>query len=119
MLIACGVGEHSDIESVAAPSGGLRLFIRSLVGLDTAAAKAVFATYLDGERFTVDQIRFVNLIVEELTANGVVDPTRLYEAPYIDHAPIGIDYVFTPPDRTVIVEILNHIKTTALPSEVA
>jgi type I restriction enzyme R subunit len=119
MLLACGVGERTDIESVAARTGGLGLFIRSLVGLDHVAAEAAFTAYLDRERFTVDQIRFVNLIVDELTANGVVDPTRLYEAPYTDHAPTGIDFVFHDQDVTVIVDILNHIKTTALPADVA
>jgi type I restriction enzyme R subunit len=119
MLLACGVGERADIESVAVRTGGLGLFIRSLVGLDHAAAETAFATYLDRGRFTVDQIRFVNLIVDELTAYGVVDPTRLYETPYIDHAPTGIDFVFHDQDVTVIVDILTHIRTTALPADVA
>ncbi len=119
MLIACGVGEHAEIEAVAERKGGLGLFVRSLVGLDRAAAQVEFATYLDRERFNLNQIRFVELIIDELTANGVVDPTRLYEAPYTDHAPTGIDYVFTASERTSIVDILNNIRSTALPADVA
>lgn len=119
MLVSCGVGQRSDIEAVAARTGGLGLFIRSLVGLDRAAAVEAFADYLDGERFTIDQIRVVNLIVDELTATGVVESKRLYESPYTDHAPTGIDYVFRDQDVTVIVDILSHIRTTAVPSGAA
>lgn len=119
MLISCGVGERAEIEAVAEHRGGLGLFIRSLVGLDRSAAQAAFATYLDRERFTVDQIRFIEIIVGELTANGVVRPARLYEAPYTDNAPTGIDYVFTSEDRIAIVGILNDIIATAIPADVA
>ena len=53
---------------------------------------------LDGSRFSADQIHFVNLIVDELTANGIMEPVRLFEPPYTDHAPTGPDYFF--PERT-------------------
>jgi type I restriction enzyme R subunit len=104
---------------VAERTGGLGLFIRSLVGLDRAAAKEAFADYLDGERFSAEQIRIVNMIINELTKNGVVEPRRLYESPYTDYAPTGIDVVFPREDVEVIVDTLQHIKGTALPADVA
>lgn len=51
-----------------------------------------------------------HLIVTELTANGVVEPSRLYESPYIDHAPTGPDDVFVDADVDNIVQILNTVK---------
>jgi hypothetical protein len=63
-------------------------------------------------------IRFVNLIVNELTANGIMEPTRLFESPYTDYAPIGPEF-FPPADVEVIVDILGEVKEHARPSDVA
>ncbi|QUR65692.1 DEAD/DEAH box helicase family protein [Mycobacterium spongiae] len=115
MLIDNGVGEQADIDFVREQSRGLGLFVRSLVGLDREAAAEAFGTYLDGTRFNADQIRFVNLIVTELTANGVVEPARLYESPYIDHAPTGPDDVFCESDVDSIISILNTVRDNAAP----
>lgn len=114
MLVSAGVGQPADVAWVAERSGGLGLFIRSLVGLDRGAAADVFAEYLDGSRFTVDQVRFIGLIVQELTANGVVEPRRLYESPYTDRAPTGPDLVFPRADIDVIVDLLRQVKAHAV-----
>ncbi|MTD54069.1 DEAD/DEAH box helicase family protein [Amycolatopsis pithecellobii] len=119
MLLSCGVGQRDELESAAERTGGLGLFIRSLVGLDRAAAKEAFADYLDGGRFTADQIRIVNMIIDELTSNGVVEPRRLYESPYTDYAPTGIDVVFPIEHVEIIVDTLQWIRRTALPANVA
>lgn len=113
MLIAAG-GTDGDLAWVKQRSGGLGLFVRSLVGLDRAAAVEAFGDFLDESKFSVDQVRFVNMIVDELTANGVVEPKRLFQAPYTDAAQGGPDYVF--PERAQVLEIvgiLKHIKETA------
>ncbi len=73
--------------------------------------------YLDGTKFTADQIRFINLIVDELTANGVMEPARLYESPYTDHAPTGPESVFAEADVDSIVDILNTVKANAVPTD--
>ncbi|MGH3968611.1 MAG: type I restriction-modification enzyme R subunit C-terminal domain-containing protein, partial [Mycobacterium sp.] len=113
MLVDSGTGEPADIAQAKEQAHGLGLFIRSLVGLERQAAVEAFDAYLDGTKFTADQIRFVNLIVTELTANGVVEPARLYESPYIDHAPTGPDTVFPETDVDNIVEILRTVKANA------
>ncbi|MGL5853200.1 MAG: DEAD/DEAH box helicase family protein [Phycicoccus sp.] len=118
MLIAAG-GQQVDIARATEHGGGLGIFIRTLVGLDRSAATEAFETYLDGTAFSADQIRFVNLIVDELTRHGVVEPARLFESPYTDHAPTGPECVFPDPDVEVIVETLHHITRTAVPEEVA
>lgn len=118
MLIDSGAGGPADIAQAEEQSHGLGLFIRSLVGLDRQAAVDSFGGYLDGTKFTVDQIRFVNLIVEELTYNGVVDPARLYESPYTDHAPTGPDAIFPDADVESIVDILRTIKANATTTSV-
>ncbi|WP_430333266.1 type I restriction-modification enzyme R subunit C-terminal domain-containing protein [Rhodococcus sp. ACT016] len=78
-----------------------------LVGLDHAAATEAIADYLDDSKYTVEQVRFISLIVDELTANGVVEPGRLFESPYIDHGP-GPDHFFPDTDVDNIVGILSN-----------
>ncbi|QOD43942.1 DEAD/DEAH box helicase family protein [Clavibacter zhangzhiyongii] len=119
MLLASGAGSKADIELAAAQAQGLGPFIRSLVGLDREAALESFARFLDGSRFSVDQIRFIHLIADELTANGVMDAGRLYESPYTDRAPSGIDYLFDETDVTAIVKILDDVKAHVRPEDVA
>ncbi|QSR26867.1 restriction endonuclease subunit R [Nocardioides aromaticivorans] len=118
MLVASG-GQQVDLVWASEQNGGLGIFVRGLVGLDHAAAMEAFAHYLDGTVFSVEQVRFVNLIVDELTKTGVMEPKRLFESPYTDHAPTGPDYFFPDADVDVIVETLNGIKRTAVPEEVA
>lgn len=98
---------------------GPGVFIRQLVGLDRSAVMEAFETYLDDTKFTVDQIRFVNLIVDELTHNGVMEPARLFEPPYTDHAPTGPDTIFPDADVDVLVRTLREIRATATASGVA
>lgn len=59
------------------------------------------------------------MIIDELTSNGVVEPRRLYESPYTDYAPTGIDVAFPQEHVDAIVDTLWHIKDTALPADVA
>lgn len=117
MLIESGTGEQADIDLAKEQSHGLGLFVRSLVGLDREAAVEAFGAYLDGTKFNADQIRFVNLIVTELTANGFMEPVRLYESPYIDHAPTGPDDVFGEAEVENIVAILNTVRDNAAPRD--
>lgn len=90
----------------AREQGGLGVSVRGLVGLDRAAADEAFSVFLDGTRFTAQQIRFVSLIVEELTRNGVMEPRRLSESSYTDHAPTGPDLVFPQAEVEEIVGTL-------------
>ena len=116
MLVASGRDHQVDIAWVEERAGALGPFIRSLVGLDRAAATQAFAAYLDETKFSVEQVRFVSLVVDELTANGIMEPARLYESPYTDHG--HVDVIF-PDDVDVIVDILRDVNQTANPVEVA
>ena len=116
MLLASGGDQQVDIAWVTERAGALGPFIRSLVGLDRAAATEAFGAYLDQTKFSVEQVRFVSLIVDELTANGAMEPARLFESPYTDHG--HVDVIF-PQDVDVIVEILRDVHRHALPSGAA
>ena len=112
MLVAAG-GQQADIVWASGQPGGLGVFIRSLVGLDRAAAVEAFGHFLATGSFTVDQVRFVDLIIDELTANGSMEPLRLFESPYTDHAPTGPTSYFSDTDVNAIVEVLHQVRTRA------
>jgi type I restriction enzyme, R subunit len=116
MLLDSGAGDADSIAQAKEESQGLGLFIRSLVGLDRQAAIEAFGAYLDNTKFTAEQVRFIHLIVDELTANGVMGPARLYESPYTDHAPTGPESVFPEADVDDIVSILDDVRANALPT---
>ena len=60
----------------------LALFVRSMVGMDRAAAQAVFSEFLSNRSLTTPQIRFIEMVIDQLTARGVMEPSALYEAPF-------------------------------------
>ncbi|WP_109506656.1 type I restriction-modification enzyme R subunit C-terminal domain-containing protein [Nocardioides speluncae] len=113
--ITAAVGFATRSEPAKEEAPGLGLFIRSLVGLDRAAATEAFSQFLGDSTYTAQQIHFVNLIVEELTRNGAMQARRLFESPFTDHAPQGPTGVFSETEVEGIVEILNEIESHAAP----
>ena len=57
-------------------------FVRSLVGMDRATAQEAFSEFLSNRSLTTPQIRFVEMVIEQLTSRGVMEPSALYDAPF-------------------------------------
>jgi type I restriction enzyme R subunit len=113
MLLEAG-GTQSQIDEAKEQSHGLGIFIRSLVGLDREAAIQAFSDFINGTTSTANQIEFVNLIVQELTQNGVMEADRLFQSPFTDlnaQGPLGI---FPATRVSQIVEVLNQIRERAV-----
>lgn len=108
-----GVGTREDFEQAFGKQEHLGLFIRSIVGLDREAAKKAFGDYLNDHKFNSSQIQFINLVIDYLSQNGVIEPSKLYEAPYTDFNTSGLDGVFQDADADRIVGILKTIRTNA------
>jgi type I restriction enzyme, R subunit len=103
----------AGIEEAKRVSHGLGLFVRSLVGLDRAAAKRSFASFLDGKTLTANQIEFVALVIDHLARRGWIDPSQLYESPFIDLHPSGVDGIFNDPEVREMLTILTSIRQNA------
>jgi type I restriction enzyme R subunit len=108
VLIDAGVATPEDLDRVISQAGYLGVFIRSLVGLDRNAAKTVFADFLDEQSYNADQITFVNLLIDELTAAGIVPARRFYEAPFADLAPEGPEILF---DEDELERLFGAVET--------
>ena len=113
MLMRAGIGTAEDLSHAKQISEGLGLFVRSLIGLDRAAAKAAFDKFRENKTPTANQIEFINVIIEHLTDQGYMDPERLYASPFIDFSPKGVDGLFTTDQVTAIFSILDGIRETA------
>jgi type I restriction enzyme R subunit len=114
MFVEAGVGAPEDVSAAATTFGGLGLFVRSLVGLDREAAKEALAAFLDGATHRANQIEFVNEIVNELTEQGSMAPERLYEAPFTDFHPAGVEGVLESGEVDRLIAALEGIKHRAI-----
>jgi type I restriction enzyme R subunit len=90
--------------------GGLGRFVRSLVGLDREAAKRAFAGFTQGRALTADQFEFLDLVIDHLTARGLMDPKLLYQSPFTDFDSKGVEGVFESADVMALVRILREIE---------
>lgn len=108
-----GIGDAETFAVASEQSGSFGLFVRSIVGMDRAAAKRAFAEFLDESRYSKNQIQFINFIIDELTDQGIVAPKRMYEAPYDGVAPQGPDDIFVPGDFNRILEVVEGLRSAA------
>ena len=93
--------------------GQLGIFVRSLIGMDREAAKKAFTNFLSDASATSNQIEFINMIVEYLTERGSMDARLLYESPFTDVDPLGIEGIFKKDQAIAIVGILDDIEKRA------
>lgn len=98
----------------AQESQGLGLLVRSLVGLDREAAKQAMAGFITGKILSANPITFINLVVDHLTAHGVMDPARLYASPFTDRTPRGPDSLFRSAELDELLRRLDAVRTSAL-----
>jgi type I restriction enzyme R subunit len=111
ILVQAAGASSQHIE--AAKQAGLGIFIRSLIGLDREAAKEAFASFLTGTSLTANQIEFVNLIIDHLTEHGIIEPKRLYESPFTDFNPSGVEGLFTAPQVEQLLKIVSTVHRNA------
>ncbi len=73
-----------------------------------------FSGVIAGSQATPDQIEFIELIVAELTAAGVMEAGRLYESPFLDISPQGPEGLFPAAKVERMVQVLEEIRQRAV-----
>jgi type I restriction enzyme, R subunit len=68
--------------------------VRNLVGLDRNAAFSSFSRFLNDRSLSAPQIRFVEMVIDQLTARGVLEAEALYEPPFSNLHAEGPDALF-------------------------
>ena len=112
MLIESGAARLEDLSKMRSGSG-LGIFVRSLVGLDREAAKRAFDGFINGKTLRANQIQFINLMIDYLTQSGWMQPGQLYETPFTDFSPKGIEGMFNAEQVAQLVAVLDEIRTRA------
>ena len=103
-----------DVEKAKADSHGLGLFVRSLVGLDRKAAVKALAAFTEGWTPSARQLQFLDEVIHHLTEHGSMPTDRLYESPYIDFSPQGVDGVFAPAQVEKLITLLDDVRERAV-----
>lgn len=112
-----GYGTEADVEQAATEYEGFGLFLRSLTGLDRAAAAAAFDEFQAGKVMSPRELDFLKMLIDHLAKNGTIDVGHLYEPPFTALAPGGPEAVFGDQGVDAIVAALHQVRATAIPIE--
>jgi type I restriction enzyme R subunit len=112
IFVEAGIGTPEEIERIRREEG-LGLFVRSLVGLDRAAAKRALDGFCEGRKLTAHQLEFIDMMIEHLTARGAMDPRLLYESPFTDIDPLGVAGIFAEGEVVQLIQILRDVQDRA------
>ncbi len=113
VLVAAGIGDTDTFAQASQRAGSFGLFIRSLVGLDRAAAKRAFNKFLDDKHYSPNQITFVDMVIDYLTEHGTIEPGRIYDSPFTAVAPEGPETIFIEADLDDFFEIVQQLRDAA------
>ena len=119
ILVQIGEGDGATLLSsllTQSEAPSLPYFVRSLVGMDRATAQATFAEYLSDRRLSTPQTRFIEMVIEQLTARGVIEASALYEDPFISLHAGGPDELFAGQEAIIegIFEKLRRVRDSVL-----
>ena len=80
--------------------------------MDRAAAQAAFAEFLQDGSLSPSQIRFIEMVIDQLTARGVMNAAALYEPPFSDLHAGGPDELFAGKENVIegIFEVLRSVQ---------
>lgn len=90
----------------------LTQFIRTIIGLDAKAAKALFADFINREGINAEQINFIDTLINFLTINGFLSKEMLFDRPFTDINQNGVVGVFKDEDTAKILTIIDSFNTS-------
>ena len=81
--------------------------------MDRSAAQSAFSEFLNDRGLTPPQIRFVEMVIDQLTARGIIDVSALFEPPFSNLHAGGPDELFTGKENVIegIFEKLDDINS--------
>ena len=89
-------------------------FVRRVIGLDIEAAQKHFSTSIQQANLNVNQITFIQKIIDYLNKNGVLDKTMLTQPPFNDQDDNGIIGIFPEEDKLVkVIQLIEEINQNA------
>ncbi|CAN5479886.1 DEAD/DEAH box helicase family protein [soil metagenome] len=116
-LTSAGGLDAAQLHDEADGAGGLGRLVRSIVGMERSAVEEALTDFASTPGFTHRQHAFVDLVVQQLTIAGRLDPRRLYEDPFDGIAPEGPDEIFSDAQVTDLIARIRRFDETADPSD--
>jgi len=107
------LGTKEKFEEAFGQKHPISYFVRNLVGLDTAAARQEFSEFLKPAPMTSTQIKFIDIIIEHLSVNGIIEKALLVQPPFTDINDKGVFGVFSDEQVGRIISIIDHINENA------
>lgn len=89
------------------------IFVRGLLGLDRNAAQEAFAALLQKTNLNSNQINFINMIIDYLSVNGILEPGKLLDQPFISLHQEGVYGLFDDDTVDEIVGVVHALKESA------
>ncbi|WP_210489883.1 DEAD/DEAH box helicase family protein [Rufibacter aurantiacus] len=87
-------------------------FVRSIVGLDLNSAREVFSKFINNPTLNAQQIRFMDMIIQYLTTNGVIEAEKLFEPPFTEISG-GLLGVFNSDQANELVTLIGQVNSYA------
>ncbi len=85
--------------------------VRQIVGLDREAVNAAFSEFLAEEKLNLNQMRFVNLIVDYIVVNGNIDDNAVFtEEPFKSAGSITVLFKDDMMTARKILDVVEQIK---------
>ncbi|MFB8146501.1 DEAD/DEAH box helicase family protein [Microbacterium sp. NPDC056003] len=116
VLTSAGGLDAAQLRDEATGVGGLGRLVRSIVGMDRSAVEEALSDFVSAPGFTHRQHAFVDLVVQQLTIAGYLDPRRLYEDPFDGVAPEGPDEIFTDAQVVDLIDRIRRVDASAEPA---
>lgn len=114
IMLASGDFTEPELRAAIDEAQGLGLFVRSIVGMDRAAAAEALSGFSNS--LSGNQLAFITLVIEHLTRAGIVEPGLLYEPPFTGVAPTGPEAIFSDAQVTDLIGVLTRIRDSAQPT---
>lgn len=114
ILLEQAAGYKQLVEQAKATTGGLGLFVRSLLGLERGAAMEAMAEFLNEQNATASQLEFAKLIVNYLTVDGAITKDRLYDSPFTNVSATGPDSIFPEAKVEQLFKTIEEIRLRAV-----
>ncbi|MDX2286766.1 MAG: DEAD/DEAH box helicase family protein, partial [Bacteroidia bacterium] len=106
---------RAQYEAVYGPQP-LGAFVRSILGMRIESAQEAFAEFTGSGTLRADQLRFIQLIIDYLTQNGVIDKQLLFQPPFTDAHEQGPFGLFDEAQIIRMVRILDQVNANAMAS---
>jgi type I restriction enzyme R subunit len=106
------LGSREQYEAVYGPQPLGRL-VRSMLGMSVESAQAAFAAFLSSGTLQADQMRFIQMIIDYLTNNGVIDKQMLFQSPFTDQHDQGPLGIFDEAQVIQMIRILDEVNRNA------